>query len=178
MNPVAHHVFMHRIDSKSDVDVQKVPCSNLHFYSLLLPGLHLRRDWLTRLVLHKCWPESSCQSYWLTGEQNWRANLEYRPTHRRATHSSRGHSHKLGVRTQTHTQLNLGVQKVRDSLKSLLKRPKEAHLHACDDNKKSADFTEQKAKKTNKMQHKNIVTHAQPFFIIAIHFSLQFLGCQ
>lgn len=54
MNPVAHHVFMHRIDSKSDVDVQKVPCSNLHFYSLLLPGLHLRRDWLTRLVLHKC----------------------------------------------------------------------------------------------------------------------------
>lgn len=43
MNPDAHHVFMHRIDSKSDVDVQKVPCSNLHFYSPLLAGLHLRR---------------------------------------------------------------------------------------------------------------------------------------
>lgn len=43
MNPDAHHVFMHRIDSKSDVDVQKVPCSHLHFYSLLPHGLHLRR---------------------------------------------------------------------------------------------------------------------------------------
>lgn len=174
MNPVAHHVFMHRIDSKSDVDVQKVPCSNLHFYSLLLPGLHLRRDWLTRLVLHKCWPESSCQSYWLTGEQNWRANLEYRPGLRTAAETI----HISWECAHRHTQLNLGVQKVRDSLKSLLKRPKEAHLHACDDNKKSAEFTEQKAKKQNKMKHKNIVTHAQPFFIIAIHFSLQFLGCQ
>lgn len=54
MNPVAHHVFMHRIDSKSGVDVQKVPCPNLHFYSLLLPGLHLRRGGrLTSPVLHK-----------------------------------------------------------------------------------------------------------------------------